>query len=56
MPTSKEPRRPGFCVTAIASTSLTVMLAFFKVSSKTIVIFSVCILDAISGTTPPKFA
>ena len=31
-------------------------LAFFNVSSSTKVIFSVCIREAISGTTPPNFS
>ena len=52
-PTSSAPTRPGPYVTPMASKSSRVTSASFNASSMTWLIFSMCFLEAISGTTPP---
>ena len=52
-PTSKAPTSPGPYVTPIASISSSVTPASVNAFLITGLIFSICFLDAISGTTPP---
>ena len=53
IPTINEPINPGSAVTAILSMSSYVKPASFIAASITYVIFSICLLLATSGTTPP---
>src|SRR5215510_14540840 len=55
MPTSREPTRPGPCVTAIPSMAWKFTPAVAKASPTTSLIFSRCSREASSGTTPPYF-
>ena len=54
--TKSAPTSPGPSVTAIADTSFIVILASSNAFFITTLIASTCILDAISGTTPPYFS
>ena len=54
IPIKRAPTSPGPYVTAIASMSSNVLLAFTSASSMTCVICSTWWRLAISGTTPPK--
>ena len=52
-PTKSEPDNPGVTVAATASTSCICIVDFAKTSSIKNGRFSKCLLEAISGTTPP---
>ena len=54
-PTRRLPMSPGPCVTDMRSMSSSVLSARRSASFKQISIASMCILEAISGTTPPYF-
>src|SRR3989338_963040 len=55
IPTNKEPKSPGLAVTLIKSISFNFKPALVIAESATAVMVSNCILEAISGTTPPYF-